>query len=49
MKILWRISIKEDDPDHMKTLFSGKFGDDLTSVGEAKDTFKSIRDMGIKL
>jgi hypothetical protein len=32
MKILWRLSIKEEHPEMMKTLFSGKFGDDLTSV-----------------
>jgi hypothetical protein len=29
MRILWRISIKEEESDHLATPFSGKFGDDL--------------------
>ena len=32
MKILWRISIKEDNPNLLKTAFSGKFGDDINSI-----------------
>lgn len=36
MKILWRLSIKEENPESMKTLFSGKFGDDLNSIEEAE-------------
>jgi diaminopimelate decarboxylase len=35
MKILWRLSIKEENPEMMKTLFSGKFGDDLVSIEQA--------------
>lgn len=49
MKILWRLSIKEDDPENMKTLFSGKFGDDLASSEEAEAKFKIIKDLGIRL
>jgi hypothetical protein len=29
MKILWRISIKEENPELLATVFSGKFGDDI--------------------
>lgn len=32
MKILWRISIVEENPEKMATLFSGKFGDDVPNV-----------------
>jgi len=49
MKILWRISIKEDNSEQLKTVFSNKFGDDLYSVEEAEERFKHIRNMGIKL
>lgn len=31
MKVLWRISITEDNPEKLATTFSGKFGDDITS------------------
>ena len=32
MKILWRLSIKEEDAEKMNSTFSGKFGDDLNSI-----------------
>jgi len=32
MRILWRISIKEEASDQLATPFSGKFGDDLDSI-----------------
>lgn len=48
MKILWRIAIKEDDAEKLSTTFSGKFGDDITTVTPER-RFKQIRDMGIKL
>ena len=40
MKILWRLSIKEENPEMMKTLFSGKFGDDLVTIEQAQERFK---------
>jgi diaminopimelate decarboxylase len=49
MKILWRLSIKEDNSETLKTVFSNKFGDDLDSVEEAEERFRQIRSMGIKL
>jgi diaminopimelate decarboxylase len=49
MKILWRISIKEDNSEQLKTVFSNKFGDDLYSVEDAEERFERIRNMGIKL
>jgi len=36
MKVLWRLSIKEDNPENLATVFSGKFGDDITSADEAE-------------
>jgi len=36
MKILWRLSIKEDNPKELCTVFSGKFGDDILSAEEAE-------------
>lgn len=47
MKILWRLSIKEENPELMKTLFSGKFGDDLATLEEATERFRQIRKMGV--
>jgi hypothetical protein len=35
MKILWRISITEDNPEALATTFSGKFGDDIASKDQA--------------
>ncbi|CAD8045764.1 unnamed protein product [Paramecium sonneborni] len=49
MKILWRLSIVEENPDQMATLFSGKFGDDLTDSESAHKRFKQIQQMGIQL
>lgn len=34
MKILWRISIKEENPEQLQTIFSGKFGDDIETGDE---------------
>jgi len=36
MKILWRLSITEENPEMMATLFSGKFGDDVSSLPIAR-------------
>lgn len=36
MKILWRISIPEDNSKQLATVFSNKFGDDISSVEDAK-------------
>jgi len=49
MKVLWRLSIKEDNSEQLKTVFSNKFGDDLNSVDEAEERFRQIRNMGVKL
>jgi diaminopimelate decarboxylase len=50
MKILWRISIPEDNTKLLSTTFSNKFGDDITSKEDAKQKFKYIREnLGIKL
>jgi len=35
MKILWRLSIKEDNPEKLNTVFSGKFGDDIVTIADA--------------
>lgn len=40
MKILWRISILEDNPELLSTKFSGKFGDDIVSLEDAETRFK---------
>lgn len=48
-KILWRISIKENNAEKLATIFSNKFGDDLDSIEEADVRFKQIRNMGIKI
>ena len=37
MKILWRLSIKEDASDNLATPFSGKFGDDLDTPEKMHD------------
>lgn len=49
MKILWRLSIKEENPEMMKTLFSGKFGDDLLTIEQATERFQEIKKLGVKL
>jgi len=48
-KVLWRLSIKENNAEKLATIFSNKFGDDLESIEEADSRFKQISDMGIKL
>jgi len=35
MRILWRISIDEDNKEKLATVFSEKFGDTLSSLEEA--------------
>ena len=42
MKILWRISIVEDNPEKMANVFSGKFGDDILNLDAAHNRFKEI-------
>lgn len=50
MKILWRISITEDNSKELATLFSNKFGDDMNTVEDAHRTFKYIaNELGIQL
>lgn len=50
MKVLWRISIVEDNSKQLSTTFSGKFGDDFSSLDDAHARFKYIaRDLGISL
>lgn len=49
MKILWRIAIKEDNPEKLATVFSGKFGDDIINLNEAEEKFKMIKSMGVNL
>lgn len=40
MKILWRISIVEENPEKMSTLFSVKFGDDIPNLQVAHKRFE---------
>ena len=49
IKILWRISIKEEASDHLSTPFSGKFGDDLETIEEIEQRMRQIQSMGISL
>ena len=42
MKILWRLSIVEENPEQMTTIFSGKFGDDLPNLEAVHNRFKEI-------
>lgn len=49
MKVLWRISIKEDDSEKLATVFSNKFGDDIKNLHEVKLKFQQIKEMGISL
>lgn len=49
MKVLWRLSIQEENPELLATVFSGKFGDDIVTVAQAESRFKEIKDMGIRL
>jgi len=47
MKILWRISIPEDNQKELATTFSGKFGDDITCLEDAEQRFAEIQALGI--
>ena len=50
MKILWRISIPEDNVKDLAVIFSNKFGDDINSIEEAHAKFEHIaKEIGIKL
>jgi len=49
MKVLWRISIKEEDSEKLATVFSNKFGDDIKNLQEIKQKFQQIKNMGITL
>ena len=49
MKVLWRISIKEDESEKLSTVFSNKFGDDIKNLQEIKQKFQQIKEMGIVL
>lgn len=49
MKILWRISIKEENAENLATAFSVKFGDDILSIKDAENRFKQIADLGVNL
>jgi diaminopimelate decarboxylase len=49
MKILWRISIKEERPELLATLFSNKFGDDIVNIDDALSRFIEIKNMGVSL
>lgn len=49
MKILWRISIKEDSAEKLATVFSNKFGDDLVSLNDIRAKFQTIKEMGVSL
>lgn len=40
MKILWRISIKEENAENLSTVFSVKFGDDLETHEEIYQRFQ---------
>lgn len=42
MKILWRISISEDNKKQLATVFSNKFGDDVISEEDTYSKFKYI-------
>lgn len=49
MRILWRISIKEEGSQQLATIFSNKFGDDIASIDDLKNKFQMINKMGINL
>lgn len=46
MKMLWRISIKEDPARKIVTCFSKKFGDDISNAEEAHARFKQLAELG---
>lgn len=43
MKILWRISIPEDNSKQLSTIFSNKFGDHFISEEDTTSKFEYIR------
>ena len=49
MRGLWRIAIQEEASDDLATPFSGKFGDDLDSIGSIHSRMQQIADIGINL
>lgn len=51
MKVLWRIAIKEKNSQHLATIFSNKFGDDLEEDFQhtLKAKFQMIKDLGVIL
>ena len=49
MRILWRISIKEDVVEGISCLFSGKFGDEINTAEEARKRFAEIQALGVNL
>lgn len=49
MRILWRIAIQEDNAAQLSTTFSGKFGDDLANMEQARARFTEIAKMGVNL
>lgn len=49
MEILWRISIKEENPELLATVFSVKFGDDLSTYEQIYKRFVQIQKMGVDL
>lgn len=49
MRVLWRIAIQEDNAAKLSTTFSGKFGDDLADVEQARARFAEIAALGINL
>lgn len=42
MKILWRISIPEENTSLIQIVFSHKFGDDIISPEDTEEKFKFI-------
>lgn len=49
MKILWRVSIKEENPEQLNTVFSVKFGDDLETEDEIRARFEQIKSLNIDI
>ena len=49
MKILWRLSIKEEDKEKLQTVFSVKFGDDLETYDQIYQRFIEIQNMGVQI
>jgi diaminopimelate decarboxylase len=49
MRILWRISIDENNKEKLATVFSEKFGDTLSSLEEVEHRLKEISELGFSL